>query len=462
MGKWSYNLLISLLSTSLTLGGSSKQVSSFNPFNEGELNIKNIELNSPNIPKFNNEVGGYALEELIGLALKNNPYLRAKEAKIDSAKEGLELTKSTWWPEFYLTGTFIDSGNSSFTKVGARVDWSININKLRKLDVSIAELNVLKQKEYLRREKVWTIAAVKELYYDMRADKEKIHIYDKYIDAFKKLSVDDSAKSNKRSKLFFYTQEREALKAHYIDLSNKLSLVALGNPFGENIKLDSNDFRYVPLHFTKQSVYREAINQRFVNELLDEQKLGILIKKSTQNYWPTLSAGYSQSKMFGSGAQGYDVNDKTFIINANWKINPSRKNHFKKQAIAEYEVHLYNTCGFIDQLVSDVTRVMDNLNFHYKILVSQEPVTYVFPEQANNGDIESLNQILKQDLNRIDSLNNYLHSLTTLDRYVLVSDEKEYENIGNPLRMPEILKVIFEKTDISQEKKDMYERILLE
>nr|WP_314786451.1 TolC family protein [uncultured Campylobacter sp.] len=384
-----------------------------------------------------------ALNELIGLALKNNIDLAKSAIAVNKALAQAGVLQADLVPSFNAnlgaeTGKNIKTGGSWSESYKSGVSLSYEIDLWRKLansaDAAIWEANATKYD--LEAARLALINSVADAYFEAKYQKESINLYKKTLKNYEELEAIIKAKfelgkeeelSLKQVKSSVISAKNRILNANKsLDAAEKTlrNLLNVRPEFELNLSGNLSDISpqgvnlNVPLYVIGARPDLQAAVSRIKEALLG-------VKVSQKNFYPSITVGAGLSGSGDSASEGLKLNFLSGNIAINLPfLNYSRLKSKLKISELEFETMKLN-------YAQTLTTALNEIDASYKNLQKDEAVLRNLNENLRN--LSSISDIykLKYDYGKTE-LKNYLEAQNSLlegrisalaQKYKILQDE---------------------------------------
>ena len=384
-----------------------------------------------------------ALNELIGLALKNNIDLAKSAIAVNKALAQAGVLQADLVPSFNAnlgaeTGKNIKTGGSWSESYKSGVSLSYEIDLWRKLansaDAAIWEANATKYD--LEAARLALINSVADAYFEAKYQKESINLYEKTLKNYEELEAIIKAKfelgkeeelSLKQVKSSVISAKNRILNANKsLDAAEKTlrNLLNVRPEFELNLSGNLSDISpqgvnlNVPLYVIGARPDLQAAVSRIKEALLG-------VKVSQKNFYPSITVGAGLSGSGDSASEGLKLNFLSGNIAINLPfLNYSRLKSKLKISELEFETMKLN-------YAQTLTTALNEIDASYKNLQKDEAVLRNLNENLRN--LSSISDIykLKYDYGKTE-LKNYLEAQNSLlegrisalaQKYKILQDE---------------------------------------
>ena len=387
--------------------------------------------------------GQARLNELIGLALKNNIDLAKSAIAVNKALAQAGVLQADLVPSFNAnlgaeTGKNIKTGGSWNESYKSGISLSYEIDLWRKLansaDAAMWEANATKYD--LEAARLALINSVADAYFESKYQKESINLYEKTLKNYEELESIVKAKfelgkeeelSLKQVKSSVISAKNRILNASKsLDEAEKTlrNLLNVRPEFDLNLSGNLSDISpqgvnlNVPLYVIGARPDLQAAVSRIKEALLG-------VKVSEKNFYPSITVGAGLSGSGGSASEGLKLN----FLSGNIAINLPFLNYSKlksKLKISELEFETMKL-----NYAQTLTTVLNEIDAGYKNLQKDEAVLRNLNENLRN--LSSISDIykLKYDYGKTE-LKNYLEAQNSLlegrtsllaQKYKILQDE---------------------------------------
>ena len=383
------------------------------------------------------------LNELIGLALKNNIDLAKSAIAVNKALAQAGVLQADLVPSFNAnlgaqTDKNIKTGGSWSESYKSGVSLSYEIDLWRKLansaDAAMWEANATKYD--LEAARLALINSVADAYFEAKYQKESINLYEKTLKNYEELEAIIKAKfelgkeeelSLKQVKSSVISAKNRILNAaKSLDAAEKTlrNLLNVRPEFELNLSGNLSDIQpqgvnlNVPLYVIGARPDLQAAISRIKEALLG-------VKVSQKNFYPSITVGAGLSGSGGSASEGLKLN----FLSGNIAINLPFLNYSKlksKLKISELEFETMKL-----NYAQMLTTALNEIDAGYKNLQKDEAVLRNLNENLRN--LSSISDIykLKYDYGKTE-LKNYLEAQNSLlegrvgvlaQKYKILQDE---------------------------------------
>ena len=383
------------------------------------------------------------LNELIGLALKNNIDLAKSAIAVNKALAQAGVLQADLVPSFNAnlgaeTGKNIKTGGSWNESYKSGISLSYEIDLWRKLansaDAAIWEANATKYD--LEAARLALINSVADAYFEAKYQKESINLYEKTLKNYEELEAIIKAKfelgkeeelSLKQVKSSVISAKNRILNAaKSLDAAEKTlrNLLNVRPEFELNLSGNLSDISpqgvnlNVPLYVIGARPDLQAAISRIKESLLE-------VKVSEKNFYPSITVGAGLSGSGDSASEGLRLN----FLSGNIAINLPFLNYSKlksKLKISELEFETMKL-----NYAQTLTTALNEIDANYKNLQKDEAVLRNLNENLRN--LSSISDIykLKYDYGKTE-LKNYLEAQNSLlegrisalaQKYKILQDE---------------------------------------
>lgn len=387
--------------------------------------------------------GQARLNELIGLALKNNIDLAKSAIAVNKALAQAGVLQADLVPSFNAnlgaqTGKNIKTGGSWSESYKSGISLSYEIDLWRKLansaDAAMWEANATKYD--LEAARLALINSVADAYFEAKYQKESINLYEKTLKNYEELEAIVKAKfelgkeeelSLKQVKSSVISAKNRILNASKsLDAAEKTlrNLLNVKPEFDLNLSGNLSDIQpqgvnlNVPLYVIGARPDLQAAISRIKEALLG-------VKVSEKNFYPSITVGAGLSGSGGSASEGLKLN----FLSGNIAINLPFLNYSKlksKLKISELEFETMKL-----NYAQTLTTALNEIDANYKNLQKDEAVLRNLNENLRN--LSSISDIykLKYDYGKTE-LKNYLEAQNSLlegrisllaQKYKILQDE---------------------------------------
>lgn len=384
-----------------------------------------------------------ALNELIGLALKNNIDLVKSAIAVNKALAQAGVLQADLVPSFNAnlgaeTGKNIKTGGSWSESYKSGVSLSYEIDLWRKLansaDAAMWEANATKYD--LEAARLALINSVADAYFEAKYQKESINLYEKTLKNYEELEAIIKAKfelgkeeelSLKQIKSSVISAKNRILNASKsLDAEEKTlrNLLNVRPEFDLNLSGNLSDISpqgvnlNVPLYVIGARPDLQAAISRIKEALLE-------VKVSEKSFYPSITVGAGLSGSGDSASEGLKLN----FLSGNIAINLPFLNYSKlksKLKISELEFESMKL-----NYAQTLTTALNEIDAGYKSLQKDEAVLQNLNENLRN--LSSISDIykLKYDYGKTE-LKNYLEAQNSLlesrigvlaQKYKILQDE---------------------------------------
>lgn len=384
-----------------------------------------------------------ALNELIGLALKNNIDLAKSAIAVNKALAQAGVLQADLVPSFNAnlgaeTGKNIKTGGSWSESYKSGVSLSYEIDLWRKLansaDAAMWEANATKYD--LQAARLALINSIADAYFEAKYQKESINLYEKTLKNYEELEAIIKAKfelgkeeelSLKQVKSSVISAKNRILNASKsLDAAEKTlrNLLNVRPEFDLNLSGNLSDISpqgvnlNVPLYVIGARPDLQAAVSRIKEALLG-------VKVSEKNFYPSITVGAGLSGSGDSASEGLKLN----FLSGNIAINLPFLNYSKlksKLKISELEFETMKL-----NYAQTLTTALNEIDASYKNLQKDEAVLRNLNENLRN--LSSISDIykLKYDYGKTE-LKNYLEAQNSLlegrisliaQKYKILQDE---------------------------------------
>ena len=387
--------------------------------------------------------GEARLNELIGLALKNNIDLAKSAVAVNKALAQAGVLQADLVPSFNAnlgaeTGKNIKTGGSWSESYKSGISLSYEIDLWRKLansaDAAMWEANATKYDLHAAR--LALINSVADAYFEAKYQKESINLYEKTLKNYEELEGIIKAKfelgkeeelSLKQVKSSVISAKNRILNASKsLDAAEKTlrNLLNVRPEFDLNLSGNLSDISpqgvnlNVPLYVIGARPDLQAAVSRIKEALLG-------VKVSQKNFYPSITVGAGLSGSGDSASEGLKLN----FLSGNIAINLPFLNYSKlksKLKISELEFETMKL-----NYAQTLTTALNEIDANYKNLQKDEAVLRNLNENLRN--LSSISDIykLKYDYGKTE-LKNYLEAQNSLlegrisllaQKYKILQDE---------------------------------------
>ena len=387
--------------------------------------------------------GQARLNELIGLALKNNIDLAKSAVAVNKALAQAGVLQADLVPSFNAnlgaeTGKNIKTGGSWSESYKSGISLSYEIDLWRKLansaDAAMWEANATKYD--LQAARLALINSVADAYFEAKYQKESINLYEKTLKNYEELEAIVKAKfelgkeeelSLKQVKSSVISAKNRILNASKsLDAAEKTlrNLLNVRPEFDLNLSGNLSDISpqgvnlNVPLYAIGARPDLQAAISRIKEALLG-------VKVSQKNFYPSITVGAGLSGSGDSASEGLKLN----FLSGNIAINLPFLNYSKlksKLKISELEFEAMKL-----NYAQTLTTALNEIDANYKNLQKDEAVLRNLNENLRN--LSSISDIykLKYDYGKTE-LKNYLEAQNSLlegrasliaQKYKILQDE---------------------------------------
>nr|WP_315015181.1 TolC family protein [uncultured Campylobacter sp.] len=387
--------------------------------------------------------GQARLNELIGLALKNNIDLAKSAIAVNKALAQAGVLQSDLVPSFNAnlgaqTDKNIKTGGSWSESYKSGISLSYEIDLWRKLansaDAAMWEANATKYD--LEAARLALINSVADAYFEAKYQKESINLYEKTLKNYEELEAIVKAKfelgkeeelSLKQVKSSVISAKNRILNASKsLDAAEKTlrNLLNVRPEFDLNLSGNLSDIQpqgvnlNVPLYVIGARPDLQAAISRIKEALLG-------VKVSEKNFYPSITVGAGLSGSGDSASEGLKLN----FLSGNIAINLPFLNYSKlksKLKISELEFETMKL-----NYAQTLTTALNEIDASYKNLQKDEAVLRNLNENLRN--LSSISDIykLKYDYGKTE-LKNYLEAQNSLlegrigvlaQKYKILQDE---------------------------------------
>ena len=387
--------------------------------------------------------GEARLNELIGLALKNNIDLAKSAIAVNKALAQAGVLQADLVPSFNAnlgaqTGKNIKTGGSWNESYKSGISLSYEIDLWRKLansvDAAMWEANATKYD--LEAARLALINSVADAYFEAKYQKESINLYEKTLKNYEELEAIIKAKfelgkeeelSLKQVKSSVISAKNRILNASKsLDTAEKTlrNLLNVRPEFELNLSGNLSDISpqgvnlNVPLYVIGTRPDLQAAISRIKESLLG-------VKVSEKNFYPSITVGAGLSGSGDSASEGLKLN----FLSGNIAINLPFLNYSKlksKLKISELEFETMKL-----NYAQTLTTALNEIDASYKNLQKDEAVLRNLNENLRN--LSSISDIykLKYDYGKTE-LKNYLEAQNSLlegrisalaQKYKILQDE---------------------------------------
>ena len=387
--------------------------------------------------------GQARLNELIGLALKNNIDLAKSAVSVNKALAQAGVLQADLVPSFNAnlgaeTGKNIKTGGSWSESYKSGISLSYEIDLWRKLansaDAAMWEANATKYD--LEAARLALVNSVADAYFEAKYQKESINLYEKTLKNYEELEAIVKAKfelgkeeelSLKQVKSSVISAKNRILNASKsLDAAEKTlrNLLNVRPEFDLNLSGKLSDISpqgvnlNVPLYVIGARPDLQAAVSRIKEALLG-------VKVSQKNFYPSITVGAGLSGSGDSASEGLKLN----FLSGNIAINLPFLNYSKlksKLKISELEFETMKL-----NYAQTLTTALNEIDASYKNLQKDEAVLQNLNENLQN--LSSISDIykLKYDYGKTE-LKNYLEAQNSLlegrigalaQKYKILQDE---------------------------------------
>ena len=387
--------------------------------------------------------GEARLNELIGLALKNNIDLAKSAVAVNKALAQAGVLQADLVPSFNAnlgaeTGKNIKTGGSWSESYKSGISLSYEIDLWRKLansaDAAMWEANATKYD--LQAARLALINSIADAYFEAKYQKESINLYEKTLKNYEELEAIIKAKfelgkeeelSLKQVKSSVISAKNRILNASKsLDAAEKTlrNLLNVRPEFDLNLSGNLSDISpqgvnlNVPLYVIGARPDLQAAVSRIKEALLG-------VKVSEKNFYPSITVGAGLSGSGDSASEGLKLN----FLSGNIAINLPFLNYSKlksKLKISELEFETMKL-----NYAQTLTTALNEIDASYKNLQKDEAVLRNLNENLRN--LSSISDIykLKYDYGKTE-LKNYLEAQNSLlegrisliaQKYKILQDE---------------------------------------
>ena len=387
--------------------------------------------------------GQARLNELIGLALKNNIDLAKSAIAVNKALAQAGVLQADLVPSFNAnlgaqTGKNIKTGGSWSESYKSGISLSYEIDLWRKLansaDAAMWEANATKYD--LEAARLALVNSVADAYFEAKYQKESINLYEKTLKNYEELEAIIKAKfelgkeeelSLKQIKSSVISAKNRILNASKsLDAAEKTlrNLLNVRPEFELNLSGNLSDIQpqgvnlNVPLYVIGARPDLQAAVSRIKESLLG-------VKVSEKNFYPSITVGAGLSGSGDSASEGLKLN----FLSGNIAINLPFLNYSKlksKLKISELEFETMKL-----NYAQTLTTALNEIDAGYKNLQKDEAVLRNLNENLRN--LSSISDIykLKYDYGKTE-LKNYLEAQNSLlegrisliaQKYKILQDE---------------------------------------
>ncbi len=387
--------------------------------------------------------GQARLNELIGLALKNNIDLAKSAVAVNKALAQAGVLQADLVPSFNAnlgaeTGKNIKTGGSWSESYKSGISLSYEIDLWRKLansaDAAMWEANATKYD--LEAARLALINSVADAYFEAKYQKESINLYEKTLKNYEELEAIVKAKfelgkeeelSLKQVKSSVISAKNRILNASKsLDAAEKTlrNLLNVRPEFELNLSGNLSDIspQGVNLNMPLYAIGARPDLQAAVSRI-KEALLGV--KVSEKNFYPSITVGAGLSGSGDSASEGLKLN----FLSGNIAINLPFLNYSKlksKLKISELEFETMKL-----NYAQTLTTALNEIDAGYKNLQKDEAVLRNLNENLRN--LSSISDIykLKYDYGKTE-LKNYLEAQNSLlegrisllaQKYKILQDE---------------------------------------
>jgi hypothetical protein len=402
----------------------------------------------------------YRLEELCESALEHSPRIHEQVYRVQARKSNVVLRRHDLMPELNLNANYTNATDTDLLRSGARINWWSDWSELRLRDLEIARLGLIKSYEYVRRERVWVLNDVATKYRNLAVMQMRVDTYERVIDLTRRLtSAEPGFELERDLKIDEYTTELVRIRDRIVDVSSQLSSLAFGDPYAADLRIDSSSVRYVEIPIDRKAVVRRAVKERLRPEVYNFEQGLIRVKLATRRYQPSVSASIERWRVQGTAGQGFTDSDTTIRAGLNFVVNPWASRAAHRRAVAELNVARAETLVDLNNLINSTERALDrffqnrdNLLTHYE-KYGGDPVGFrehlveIYGPELERLDRQvftTLDLLIRNDLNRIEFLSDYLAALITLNNHVMVTplEQYRYRDLDPDNTMPEIFEYL--------------------
>ena len=387
--------------------------------------------------------GEARLNELIGLALKNNIDLAKSAIAVNKALAQAGVLQADLVPSFNAnlgaeTGKNIKTGGSWNESYKSGISLSYEIDLWRKLansaDAAMWEANATKYD--LEAARLALVNSVADAYFEAKYQKESINLYEKTLKNYEELEAIIKAKfelgkeeelSLKQVKSSVISAKNRILNASKsLDAAEKTlrNLLNVRPEFDLNLGGNLSDIKpqginlNVPLYVIGARPDLQAAISRIKEALLG-------VKVSQKNFYPSITVGAGLSGSGDSASEGLKLNFLSGNIAINLPfLNYSRLKSKLKISELEFEAMKLN-------YAQTLTTALNEIDASYKNLQKDEAVLQNLNENLRN--LSSISDIykLKYDYGKTE-LKNYLEAQNSLlegktsvlaQKYKILQDE---------------------------------------
>lgn len=387
--------------------------------------------------------GQARLNELIGLALKNNIDLAKSAIAVNKALAQAGVLQADLVPSFNAnlgaqTGKNIKTGGSWSESYKSGISLSYEIDLWRKLansaDAAMWEANATKYD--LEAARLALINSVADAYFEAKYQKESINLYEKTLKNYEELESIVKAKfelgkeeelSLKQVKSSVISAKNRILNASKsLDAAEKTlrNLLNVRPEFDLNLSGNLSDISpqgvnlNVPLYVIGSRPDLQAAISRIKEALLG-------VKVSEKNFYPSITVGAGLSGSGDSASEGLKLN----FLSGNIAINLPFLNYSKlksKLKISELEFETMKL-----NYAQTLTTALNEIDANYKNLQKDEAVLRNLNENLRNLSSISDMYKLKYDYGKTE-LKNYLEAQNSLlegrisllaQKYKILQDE---------------------------------------
>jgi hypothetical protein len=402
----------------------------------------------------------YRLEELCRSALELSPRVHEQLFRVEARESDVVLRRHDLMPELNLNVNYTNSQETDLLRSGARINWWSDWSQLHLRDLELARLGLLKSHEWVRRERVWVLNEVANKYRNIAVMQMRVDTYQRVIDVTSQLGSDEPGFDVERDlKIDEYTTELVRIRDRIVDVRSQLSSLAFGDPYAGGLRIDPSSVRYVEIPIDRRAVVRRAIKERLRPDVLNFERGLIRVKLATRRYQPSVRVAVERWRVDGVAGQGFTDSDTTIVAGINYVVNPWASRAAHRRAIAELNVAKAETVVDLNDLINSTERALDrffqgrdNLLAHYE-KYGEEPVVFhgrlqvIYGRELERLDRQvftTLDLLVKNDLNRIQYLSDYVAALVTLNNHVMVTplDQYQYQVLDPDNTMPEIFEYL--------------------
>ena len=387
--------------------------------------------------------GEARLNELIGLALKNNIDLAKSAIAVNKALAQAGVLQADLVPSFNAnlgaeTGKNIKTGGSWSESYKSGISLSYEIDLWRKLansaDAAMWEANATKYD--LEAARLALVNSVADAYFEAKYQKESINLYEKTLKNYEELEAIIKAKfelgkeeelSLKQVKSSVISAKNRILNASKsLDAAEKTlrNLLNVRPEFDLNLSGNLSDISSqgvnlnVPLYVIGARPDLQAAISRIKEALLE-------VKVSEKSFYPSITVGAGLSGSGDSASEGLKLNFLSGNIAINLPfLNYSRLKSKLKISELEFEAMKLN-------YAQTLTTALNEIDANYKNLQKDEAVLRNLNENLRN--LSSISDIykLKYDYGKTE-LKNYLEAQNSLlegkistlaQKYKILQDE---------------------------------------